>query len=161
MNFISPRLGEISLAALAQEIVLFMEEDPDSYYHLVIGSDSQIRHTNSHFECAYVTAIVVHRRGFGARYFWNRENVNRAPSLREKIYAETERSLETARQLVPDLSEKIANLQYDLEIHVDVGPVGPTREMIKEVVGMVTGNGFSVKTKPESWAASSVADKHT
>jgi predicted RNase H-related nuclease YkuK (DUF458 family) len=32
--------------------------------------------------------------------------------------------------------------------------------MIKEVVGMVNGSGFEAKTKPESWAASSVADKH-
>jgi predicted RNase H-related nuclease YkuK (DUF458 family) len=42
-----------------------------------------------------------------------------------------------------------------------VGPVGKTRDMIKEVVGMVNGNGFVAKTKPDSWGASSVADKHT
>jgi len=39
--------------------------------------------------------------------------------------------------------------------------VGPTREMIKEVVGMVNGNGFTAKTKPESYGAFVVADKHT
>jgi predicted RNase H-related nuclease YkuK (DUF458 family) len=33
--------------------------------------------------------------------------------------------------------------------------------MIKEVVGMVTGNGFKARTKPESYGASNVADKHT
>jgi len=33
--------------------------------------------------------------------------------------------------------------------------------MIKEVVGMVTGNGFTAKTKPDSYGASKVADKHT
>jgi hypothetical protein len=33
--------------------------------------------------------------------------------------------------------------------------------MIREVVGMVNGNGFTAKTKPDSWAASTVADKHT
>jgi predicted RNase H-related nuclease YkuK (DUF458 family) len=32
--------------------------------------------------------------------------------------------------------------------------------MIREVVGMVVGNGYTAKTKPESFAASSVADKH-
>jgi len=31
---------------------------------------------------------------------------------------------------------------------------------IKEVVGMVTGNGFVAKTKPDAWGASTVADKH-
>ncbi|MBU3957376.1 ribonuclease H-like YkuK family protein, partial [Patescibacteria group bacterium] len=39
--------------------------------------------------------------------------------------------------------------------------IGPTREMIKEVVGMVNGNGFVAKTKPESYGAFVVADKHT
>jgi len=42
-----------------------------------------------------------------------------------------------------------------------VGEVGPTREMIKEVVGMVTGSGFVAKTKPEAYGAAVVADKHT
>jgi predicted RNase H-related nuclease YkuK (DUF458 family) len=51
--------------------------------------------------------------------------------------------------------------RYKLEIHIDVGDVGPTREMIKEVVGMVTGNGFTAKTKPESFGAFSLADKNT
>lgn len=50
---------------------------------------------------------------------------------------------------------------YNLEIHVDVGEHGDTRTMIKEVVGMVTGNGFVAKTKPHAYAASYVADKHT
>lgn len=36
-----------------------------------------------------------------------------------------------------------------------------TREMIREVVGMVSGNGFTAKTKPESYGAFVVADKHT
>jgi len=53
------------------------------------------------------------------------------------------------------------DLNYDFQIHIDVGQNGPTREMIKEVVGMVRGNGFKAKIKPESYAASSIADKHT
>ena len=52
-------------------------------------------------------------------------------------------------------------LKYNLEIHVDIGEHGDTRDMIKEVVGMVTGNGFVAKTKPQAYAASYVADKHT
>ena len=46
-------------------------------------------------------------------------------------------------------------------IHGYFGERGDTREMIKEVVGMVTGNGFVAKTKPEAYGASYVADKHT
>jgi len=48
-----------------------------------------------------------------------------------------------------------------VEIHLDVGRSGETRELIREVVGMVAGSGFDAKIKPESYGASSVADKHT
>ena len=70
-------------------------------------------------------------------------------------------SLATAEKLVPMLRAEISPSKYDLEIHIDVGALGPTRELIREVVGMVSGNGYTAKTKPESWGASSVADKHT
>ena len=70
-------------------------------------------------------------------------------------------SLKLAESLVPQIRKRISPAKYDLEIHIDVGPLGPTREMIREVVGMVTGNGYKAKTKPDSWGASSVADKHT
>jgi predicted RNase H-related nuclease YkuK (DUF458 family) len=76
---------------------------------------------------------------------------------------ETITSLTFASIFVP-LFKKHLNgkfLNYNLEIHVDVGEHGATREMIKEVVGMVTGNGFVAKTKPDAYAASYVADKHT
>ncbi len=70
-------------------------------------------------------------------------------------------SLAAAQELVPLLREKISPGKYDFEIHIDVGPLGPTRDMIQEVTGMVVGNGFTAKTKPDSWGASHVADKHT
>ena len=67
-----------------------------------------------------------------------------------------------AQEFLPSLNKKLnGNHNYELEIHIDVGRVGETRDMIKEVVGMVTGNGFTAKTKPDSYGASKVADKHT
>ena len=33
--------------------------------------------------------------------------------------------------------------------------------LVKEIVGMVNGFGFLARTKPESYAASKVADKYT
>jgi hypothetical protein len=109
----------------------------------------------------YVTAVIVHREGYGARYFWRKERVVQKPVLRDKIYRETLMSITTASEMVPELRLAISAAKYDFEIHVDVGTVGPTRELIKEVTGMVRANGFDVKTKPESWGASTVADKHT
>ena len=144
------------------EIEDFINEEPRSFYRLVIGSDSQTKAINGKSEINFVTAIVVHRRGRGARYFWKKEKKYvKVPVLRDKIYTETTMSLEIAEEFVPELRKRISPAKYDLEIHIDVGPLGPTREMIREVVGMVNGNGYVAKTKPESWGASSVADKHT
>jgi len=33
--------------------------------------------------------------------------------------------------------------------------------MIKEVVGLIKGNGFEAKIKPEAYVASAVADRYT
>ena len=83
--------------------------------------------------------------------------------IRDKIYAETIMSLNFATSFVPLLKKGLNGHlpNYNLEIHVDVGEHGDTRDMIKEVVGMVTGNGFVAKTKPDAYGASYVADKHT
>ena len=146
---------------MISEIGDFVDHEPGNYYSLVIGTDSQTRRINGKAEIDYVTAIVIYRRGRGARYFWRKEKKIQKPILRDKIYTETLMSLDVAQNIVPEIRKVISPAKYDLEIHIDVGPLGPTRDMIREVVGMVTGNGFVAKTKPDSWGASSVADKHT
>lgn len=161
-TFISPTVGELSVPEMISEIEEFVNAEPSSFYRLVIGTDSQTRSINGHAEIDFVTAIIVHRAGRGARYFWKKvKKEMKVPVLRDKIYTETAMSLEAAQDMVPEIRKKISPAKYDFEIHIDVGPIGPTRDMIREVVGMVNGNGFKAKTKPESWGASSVADKHT
>lgn len=147
---------------MIREIVSFIRLDPDGLYKLIIGTDSQVKRLNGVAECDYVTAIVIHKKGVGARYFWRKERVTVPPVLRERIYRETSMSLETAAGIVPAIRKHINGVgMYELEIHIDVGEVGKTREMIKEVVGMVTGSGYVARTKPDSFGASSVADRHT
>src|SRR5260221_2714935 len=168
-GFYSPTKGSMTLGKIVNEITSFVDEDPKSFYSVVIGSDSQVKHNkrslplrgNGIKECVFVTAIIVHRKGHGAKYFWKREKVMKVPVFRDRIYTETMRSLNAANELVPVLMERIPGEKYNFEIHIDVGPNGKTREMIKEVVGMVNGSGYTAKTKPESWGASTVADKHT
>ncbi len=160
-HFTSPTKGELSPGSVVDEISKFVNEEPEKFYRVVIGSDSQARKVAGHDQIDFVTALIVHREGNGARYFWRKEKVIKKPVLHDKIYTETQMSLSTATEMVPLLRSKISPAKYDFEIHIDVGPLGPTREMIKEVVGMVQGNGFKAKTKPDSWGASHVADKHT
>jgi predicted RNase H-related nuclease YkuK (DUF458 family) len=159
--YTSPTKGKVTPKEAVSEIAKFILEEPEKFYRVVIGSDSQARHVNGKSEIDFVTALIVHRTGSGGRYFWKKERVQKVPVLRDKIYTETLMSLAAARELVPLLREAVSPAKYDFEIHIDVGPLGPTRDMIKEVTGMVTGNGFTAKTKPDSWGASHVADKHT
>lgn len=167
-RFFSPTKGELPPEEVVRELVGYLAEDVNSTYRLVIGTDSKDRPNNGHREIDFVTAVVIHRQGKGARYFWKkmRDIKEKSLALRYKIHQETWLSLQLAEELVPQLKEQLLKEQldddrYSLEIHIDVGEVGPTREMIKEVVGMVTGNGYTAKTKPESFGASSVADRHT
>lgn len=158
--YISPSKGMLNTIDMVSEIAAFVDEDASSFYSLVIGTDSQARVANGDSEVDFVTAIIVYRKGRGARYFWRKEKHKKKPVLREKIYTETLMSLDVAQKIVPEIRKHISPGKYDFEIHIDVGPLGPTRDMIREVVGMVNGNGFTAKTKPDSWGASSVADKH-
>lgn len=93
-------------------------------------------------------------------YFWQRRLTSKIHTLRERMYAEALSSigiaqhLETVEALRPLLDKHI-------EIHVDVGHIGPTRDMIQELTGMIVAHGYQARTKPDSFAASKVADRHT
>ena len=91
--------------------------------------------------------------------------------MRQRIWQEAIISLAVAEKLVGDLvqfglvdghSKSVLGdpERFNLEIHVDIGPNGETRAMISEIVGMIRANGFKVATKPASWGASHVADRH-
>lgn len=156
--------GILSIDETLELIKKFLEEEPSAEYSLVIGTDSHEKtDDNNTKKINLVTAVLVHRKGFGGRYFWKRNYVSNVYTLREKIYAETMTSLNFAGIFVPLLKKRLNGQfpKYNLEIHIDIGEHGDSREMIKEVVGMVTGNGFVAKTKPEAYGATYVADKHT
>lgn len=160
-HFTSPTRGKLSMPELAEEIAAFIGEQPSRKYKLVIGSDSQERRLNGKKELALVSAVVIYRQGKGGRYFYQKQKKQKAHSLRDKIYQETMLSVEVAHEFLPILNKTLNGKKpYELEIHIDVGKNGESREMIKEVVGMVNGNGYKAKTKPKSYCASNVADKY-
>lgn len=159
--FHSTTHGDLQLEDVAICIKAYIEDDPKAGYSLLIGTDSH--GTISSSQISLVTAVLIYKKGLGGKYFWQRKKINNIHTLRQKIHAETLISLEFASIFVPMLKQKMNGkaLKYNLEIHVDVGEHGATRDMIKEVVGLVTGYGYVAKTKPESFAATYVADKHT
>ena len=155
--FNSLSFGKLSLPSIRKNILDFMAEHPESKYKIIIGSDSQPKTTG---EVDFVSAILIHRVGHGAIYFWKRIIKNKKYVLRERIYEEATLSLTLADQFL-EICKDDSIHRYDLEIHVDVGKIGETRNLINEVIGMVRGNGYAVKIKPDSYCASKVADRHT
>ncbi|WP_027364310.1 ribonuclease H-like YkuK family protein [Desulfotruncus alcoholivorax] len=155
MVFISPSKGRLSFDKMMKDITEYIKGLPLSSYKIIIGTDSMVRE-----ETCFITAVVVHRLGKGARYYYRKIKHRKIKSIRQKVFYETALSLELGGQIAKFFSESgFAELQ--VEIHIDVGLQGETKSLIKEVVGMVTGSGFQAKIKPEAYGASSVADKHT
>ena len=182
--FHSPSKGVLNLGQVINELINYRKKDPEAKYKIVIGTDSETREKGSDFVCV----VAVHRIGSGGRYFWSRLYDERNLDLRSRIYQEATISLALAGALLEkelelhkmkvDMGQSITDifksLQKDsknnlnkeiifsneLEIHVDIGSKGPTREMIKEITGMIRGSGFYVKIKPEAFAAANIADKH-
>lgn len=153
--FYSPTLGKLSPKSVRRSLISFMEEDSDYSYRLVIGSDSQPNGKSTDF----VTAIIVHKVGAGGRYFWKRIIEKKKMALKQRIFTEATLSLQTADEVV-SLLKSDGVTPYDIEIHVDIGRNGKTRDMIAEIVGMIRGSGFAVKIKPDAYGASAIADRH-
>jgi predicted RNase H-related nuclease YkuK (DUF458 family) len=155
-EFRSPTYGQLDFDAVLEKLLDYMGVAPGLDYELIIGTDSM----PSGQDAEFVSAIVVHRKNRGGIYFWSKRHETKLHTLRQRIFQEALHSLKLAEQLIEKLKEKDIT-DFSLTIHVDVGPNGETKQMIHEVVGMIKGSGFAVKTKPDSYGASSVADRHT
>ncbi len=157
-QFRSPSFGLLDLPALVSRVVAFIEKENNSHFRIIIGTDSELTNqSTAHF----VSAVVVHHVGHGGVYFWGQETKSGIKDLRQRMYEEATYSLTLAQRLLDEFKERELPLDKILEIHVDVGQNGDTRTMISEIVGMIKGSGFVCKTKPDSFGASNVADRHT
>lgn len=156
--FMSPTFGKMTLAEACESVFRYMSEDSKSRYSIMIGTDSE-----GFGEVDFVTALMVHRIGRGGRCFITKTKVPNIRDLRQKIYQEATLSLEITSLVIEKLKNYLSEeyLSRGFEIHVDIGRNGPTKDMIKEVVGMVKGSGYTVRIKPESYCASCVADRYT
>ena len=125
-------------------------------FTIYIGTDSQ-----THSETKIVNVFVIYEHKKGAFSFFTIDWVQRytLSALRDKIADETQRSINLANKV----SEYMFDNDVDVEVcvHADVGKGkhSKTKDMINWVVAMIEAAGFPAETKPNSWAASSVADR--
>ena len=164
-HFFSPSKGNLSLEQVIKEIFGYMSESPEHHYEVVVGCDSP-----SSDKPFFPIAIVVLRTGFGGRFFLKKmqysdnflkrfANINWKNRILQEVYLSCELALSLRETLE---KENKLGLKYQFEyIHADVGEVGKTKEMVKEVVGLIKSTGFEPRIKPQSFAATVVADRYT
>lgn len=158
ITFFSERKGKLSLEAVMREITAFVRKEPERFYKIIIGTDSEATDFSS-----LVTAVTIWRVGNGAIHFWMRSDIRRFPSMRDRIWAEALASITLAQEMRGRLQEALGDEFFwdGNEIHVDIGVNGPTRDLIDAVTGMIKGYNFVPVIKPDSFGASIVADRHT
>lgn len=145
--------GELSFEEVCQKIKEYMEKDAKSEYIISVGTDSQ----NIAGFTKMVSVITLIRKTKGGIFFYDIKKIRRIKNLRQKIFMETQYSIDLASKVVRFIDED--NIKASLEIHVDIGNKGDTKHLIKEIVGWVIGLGFKCCMKPDSYASSGIADK--
>jgi hypothetical protein len=164
-NFYSPTKGNISIDEVKKEIIGYMAEKPDRFYDVVVGCDSP-----SDEEPHFPVVVVILRTGEGGRFFIRKVKYpgseKKFPNWKMRILEEVFLSCQLALGLREDLDKEVKKQKTDFNyqfryIHADIGENGQTKDMIKEITGLIRGNGFEPKIKPESFVASTVADRYT
>ena len=148
----SPTYGEVTINQAFQIIKRYIQEQPEERYEITVGTDSQ---NSDVTKVAFV--IAIWRVGKGGIFFYEIESIEKITNLQQKIYYETNLSLERASQLTKMLQDE--GLSCNVSIHVDIGRNGPTAKIIPEIVGWVTSCGYKCEIKPHSYAASAIANK--
>lgn len=157
--FYNPSQGDLDISQVIDEISNYTKQKPEKFYDIIVGCDS-----SSGEEPHFPIAVVILRRGLGGRFFLKRINYKNRKfyNWKQRILEEVLLSCELALFLKEKLEEKLDPSNYQFRyIHADVGENGATKDMIKEVTGLIRGNGFEPKIKPESFVASTVADRYS
>ncbi|PLT30643.1 ribonuclease H-like YkuK family protein [Peribacillus deserti] len=152
-----------------ERIVSFIKKEPNGKYRLIVGTDSQVhtRHT------IFITAIIIQRQGKGAWMCIHRDVVpRRMVHLHERISRETSLTEQMAALLTDEHKNILIDLilphiykgaSFTFEGHIDIGSGSrnKTREYVNEMVARVEALGLEAVIKPDSYGASSVANKYT
>ena len=160
--FKSYTYGELDIQGVADKIKEFHDRTSEwgTEFQITIGTDSQ-----NFADTKVVSVIAVHREGHGGIFFYEVTNIPRIQDVTRKLTEETSRSLTTITELIAVLesSDKYKQVRDDalISIHIDAGwsDKGKTKELIPMLVGWIKACGYDCRVKPDSYAASSIADK--
>ena len=160
--FKSQTYGNIEIEKIPEKIKIYYEQMKkfDSSFKIIVGTDSQ-----NFSDTKMVTVIAVVCEGHGGIFFYE---ITRQPIIRDvrtKLHVETNESLRIATQLVDlmeannEYAEVYLNSTFSIHVYAGKSEKGKTKELIPELVGWIKSCGYDCEVKPESFVASSIADK--
>jgi len=166
-HFFNPTRGNLTVEQVMEEMIKYMAEKPEKSYNIIVGCDS-----SSGNEPHFPVAVAILRVGEGGRFFLKKVKYpsdfnKRFVNWRNRILQEVLLSCDLALFLRENFKKKIQKTRnkdfyYQFRyIHADIGENGQTKDMIKELTGLIRGNGFEPKIKPEAYIASVVADRYS
>lgn len=158
----SPTYGNVDSQRIVEIINEYYDKNKcyGSGFEVTIGTDSQ-----NFSDTKVVSVIDVRCIGHGGIYFYDITHVDRINNVKMKLNYETQLSLQLANEIIGIMEE---NEEYEdlylnssFVIHVDAGnsPDGKTRELIPDIVGWIRSCGYDCVVKPDSYTASSIADR--
>lgn len=126
---------------------------------ITIGTDSQ-NHKDTTKIVSVISIICKHHGGI---FFHKTEYMKQIQTVREKLETETNISLEIAQDVIKRLEKEYPTLfkNCPMSIHIDAGnaPHGKTKDLVQSLTGWVHAMGYDCEIKPDSYAASTIADR--
>ena len=151
----------ITYSEMMKLIADYISKDTNQEYEITVGTDSQ-----NHSKTKMVEVIAIHCVGHGGIFFYRIDFIRKIKSLKEKIFEETSRSIQNAHGLLDEvgliLLEKgidIEELTLHFKIPCDIGHYGKPSSLLKEIVSWVHSCRYEAVIKPDSYAASGIANK--
>lgn len=122
-----------------------------------IGSDSFIY--KKFCVLSSVICLYNEEERSGGIYFYSKENLLKRdfPTLTQRLIHEATNSIE----LGMEISEQIPEVKLELHLDVNSDKKAASSKLADSLSGYVKASGFECKIKPEAWAASTIADKHS
>ena len=166
-NFYNPTRGILSATEILDEMILYMAAKPEKFYDVIVGCDS-----SSGLEPNFPVVVAILRVGEGGRFFlkkviypppMNKKFLHWKGRILQEVLLSCELALSLREKLQKRVDKEQGNrLNYQFRyIHADIGENGKTKDMVKELTGLIRGNGFEPKIKPFSYVASVVADRYS
>jgi predicted RNase H-related nuclease YkuK (DUF458 family) len=158
----SQTYGNVSLEQSLEKILEFYEKNKNFHtpFHIVVGTDSQ------NFDYTkVVTVVTAYAEGHGGIFFSEIEKIDLITSVRQKLNYETQKSLKYADEIInilennPKYEELFIESTFTIHVDASYNDKGKTKDLIPALTGWIKACGYDYEVKPDSYAASSIADK--